>query len=168
MGMGWSDRKLIDGTLPVTSFSSLSSLSWKDSSWYNVLAERFSFFVVDRPAVAGCCKWTGLCSLCGDVAWLICLSVSVSAERSIVWMLSNSFCSDGGPEPTVWIKIFQLVFSIELLCHTTNKLTWASITSICTAYRFSVKHLWCFKWGKTIRHWTRWPVHRMQSRSIQF
>lgn len=36
--------------VPVTiSLSSLSSLSWKDSSWYKVLAERCSFFVVVRP-----------------------------------------------------------------------------------------------------------------------
>lgn len=67
-----------------------------------MLAERLSFFVVDRPAdIGGGCKWTGLGSLWGDVAWLICFSVSVSAERSTVWILSNSFCSDGGPDPTV-------------------------------------------------------------------
>lgn len=29
----------------------------------------------------------------------MCRTLSVPAERSIVWMLSNSFCSDGGPEP---------------------------------------------------------------------
>lgn len=49
--------------------------------------------------VAGGFVTTGLVSLCGDVAWFMCFRVSVSADRSTVWILSNSFCSDGGPEP---------------------------------------------------------------------
>lgn len=65
---------------------------------------------------------------------------------------------------TISIRMLGLDF-VAMRCHA---LTWASITSIRTAYRFSVKHLWCFQGGKTIRYRTRRPIHWMQSRSIQF
>lgn len=136
--------------LPVTSFSSLSSLSWNDSSWYNVLADRFSFLVVVRPIrmltlkynefTTHCriaIRWslngvaytrtkidlpawlvgiTGLISLWGDVAWFMCCNESVSADRSTVWILSNSCCNDGGPDPESELFPTLQTVSVSSIC----------------------------------------------------
>lgn len=51
----------------------------------------------------------GLLSLCGDVAWLCCFKLSVSADLSTVCKLSNSFCKDGGPESSELLPTLQIV-----------------------------------------------------------
>lgn len=73
---------------PVTSFSSLSSLSWNDSSWYKVFADLCSFCVVVVPVFCLAFVATGLSSS-GDF--------SISAAPAPKF--SNSFCNEGGPDP---------------------------------------------------------------------
>lgn len=163
--------KWMHANKPVTSVSSPSSLSWNEYSWYNVFAERRSFLWVERSDIE--CVITGLIagldSTCGDVAWLGCFNVSVSADWSAPCTLSNSFCSDGGPEPTA--NCHNHWFNTEpkdIRWSAGESLTWTSITTVHTAYRVHVHHWRCIELLKAKRNRPGRTIHRMQPRSIQF